>query len=43
MKKLLDTTRMKEFVNLSPINVKEGLEKTIKWYQANKELADAKA
>ena len=42
MKKLLDTSRMKEIINLEPISVKDGIEKTIEWYISNKEKADAK-
>jgi len=43
MKKLLDTNRMKEFVELDSINVRDGLSATINWYINNKEDADAKA
>jgi len=42
MKKLLDTSRMKEFVNLDPIEVEKGIRKTVQWYATNKDLADAK-
>ena len=42
LKKLLDTTRMKEYVDINPITVEDGIEKTIQWYISNKEEADAK-
>jgi len=42
MKKLLDTTRMKDFVKITPIDVEEGIKHTVQWYKANKEEADAK-
>ena len=35
-------SRMKEIINLEPISVKDGIEKTIEWYISNKEKADAK-
>ena len=39
---MLDTTRMKEYVDINPITVEDGIEKTIQWYISNKEEADAK-
>tara|TARA_Y100000817_G_C16860210_1_gene545470 strand:+ start:412 stop:1365 length:954 start_codon:yes stop_codon:yes gene_type:complete len=42
MKKLLDTSRMKEIIDINPIPVEEGIKKTVDWYVVNKEKADAK-
>ena len=42
MKKLLDTTRMSKYVDLTPIEVKEGIKKTVKWYRGNKEYANSR-
>lgn len=42
MKKLLDTLRMAQYINIEPIEVEEGIKKTVDWYIANKEVADAK-
>jgi|GEM_PF-1169015 GDP-L-fucose synthase len=42
MKKLLDTSRMKEIIDINPIPVEEGIKKTVDWYVINKEKADAK-
>ena len=42
LKKLLDTTKMKEYVDINPISVEDGIEKTIQWYINHKERADAK-
>ena len=42
MKKLLDITRMKEYIDITPTEVSEGIEKTVKWYTSNKDKADAK-
>ena len=42
MKKLLDTSRMKDFVQITPIDVEEGIKHTVQWYKAHKEEADAK-
>ena len=42
MKKLLDTTRMKEYIDISPVEVEEGIKQTVEWYTLNKEEADAK-
>ena len=42
MKKLLDTSKMKEFIEIDPIDIKTGLASTIQWYMNNKEKADAK-
>mgnify|MGYP001382236655 FL=1 len=42
MKKLLDTLRMAQYINIEPIEVEEGIKKTVDWYIANKEAADAK-
>ena len=43
MKKLLDISRMKSVIDISPMSVKDGIEKTVNWYQKNKEKADAKS
>jgi GDP-L-fucose synthase len=42
MKKLLDTSRMQEILDMSPIDVKEGIKRTVAWYIENKEEADAR-
>ena len=42
MKKLLDTFRMAEYIEIQPIEVEEGIKKTVDWYVTNKEAADAK-
>ena len=42
MKKLLDTSRMKEYIDITPIDVGEGVRRTVEWYSKNKEKADAK-
>jgi len=42
MKKLLDTTRMSEYIELTPIEVKEGIKKTVKWYKGHKKYADSR-
>ena len=42
MKKLLDTSRMQEILDISPIDVKEGIKQTVAWYIENKEEADAR-
>ena len=42
MKKLLDTTRMKEILDVIPIEVEEGVKRTVQWYMENKEEADAR-
>ena len=42
MKKLLDTTRMKEYIDISPVEVEEGIKQTVELYRLNKEDADAK-
>jgi len=42
MKKLLDTTRMSEYVDMNPIDVKEGIKKTVEWYRGHKKYADAR-
>jgi len=42
-RKVLDVTRMKEVLGWSPpTSLAAGLEKTVKWYLANKEAADAR-
>jgi len=39
----LDVTRMREVLNWEPpTSLREGLKKTIDWYLANKEEADAR-
>ena len=41
--KVLDTTRMRQILDWTPpTELKDGLEKTIAWYRANKAQADAK-
>ena len=42
MKKLLDTSRMQEYIDITPIEVEEGIKKTVEWYSVNKDEADAK-
>ncbi len=42
MKKLLSVEKMKEYINIEPTNVKEGIAKTVEWYSLNKKEADAK-
>ena len=42
MKKLLDTTRMKDILDVTPIEVEEGVKRTVQWYMENKEEADAR-
>lgn len=43
MKKILDTTNMKKFLEWQPpTQVQEGLVKTIQWYRENKDIADKK-
>ncbi len=44
MKKILDVRRMKKALGWEPpTSLREGLQKTIQWYVANKETADARA
>jgi nucleoside-diphosphate-sugar epimerase len=44
LRKVLDVRRMKEVLNWEPAtSLDAGLEKTIRWYRANKEAADARA
>jgi len=33
---------MKEYIEINPISVKEGIAETVKWYSSNKKEADAK-
>ena len=42
MKKLLSVDRMKEIIQITPMSVKEGIQKTVDWYIENKEEADAR-
>jgi len=43
MKKILDVSRMKSTLNWKPpTSLREGLRKTIDWYEANKEAADSR-
>ena len=42
MKKLLDTIRMTDYVEINPIEVEEGIKQTVEWYINNKAKADAK-
>lgn len=42
MKKLLSVEKMKEYIEINPISVKEGIAETVKWYSSNKKEADAK-
>jgi len=42
MKKLLDTIRMTDYVEIDPIEVEEGIKQTVEWYINNKAKADAK-
>ena len=43
MKKLLDVSRMKDIIEISPISVEEGIKKTVDWYDSNKAKADARS
>ena len=40
IKKLLDVSRMKGCLDITPKNIKEGILKTVKWYASNKKWAD---
>lgn len=42
MKKLLDTTRMSNYVDIKPTNIEEGIKKTVDWYRGNKKYADSR-
>ena len=40
IKKLLDVSRMKGYIDVSPRDTKEGILETVKWYTSNKKWAD---
>lgn len=42
MKKLLDVTRMSNYVDIKPTNIEEGIKKTVDWYRGNKKYADSR-
>ena len=42
MKKLLSVDKMKTIIQINPMAVKEGIQKTVDWYIENKEEADAR-
>ena len=42
MKKLLSVDKMKTIIQIDPMSVKEGIQKTVDWYIENKEEADAR-
>lgn len=42
MKKLLSVEKMKDYIDIDPISVKDGIAQTIRWYSSNKKDADAK-
>lgn len=42
MRKALDLTKMKKFVNIPTTDMRYALSETINWYKNNKELADAR-
>ena len=42
MKKLLDTTKMQQILDLKITDIDEGLQKTIAWYMNHKVIADGK-
>lgn len=42
MRKALDLTKMKQYVNISVTDMRLALTETINWYKKNKELADAR-
>ena len=42
MKKLLDTTKMQEIIEIDSLEVQEGIRRTVEWYIANREAANAK-
>ena len=42
MKKLLSVEKMKQIIQIDPLSVKDGIQKTVDWYIENKEEADAR-
>ena len=40
MRKLLDTSRMRDILKVELTPFRAGIENTVKWYTKNKELAD---
>jgi GDP-L-fucose synthase len=42
MKKLLSVEKMKDYIDIEPISVKDGIIKTVSWYSLNKKEANAK-
>ena len=42
MKKLLDVTRMSNYVDIKPTNIEERIKKTVDWYRGNKKYADSR-
>ena len=42
MKKLLSVEKMKDYIDIEPISVKDGIIKTVGWYSLNKKEANAK-
>jgi len=42
MKKLLSVDKMEKIIQINPMSVKEGIQKTVDWYIENKEEADAR-
>ena len=42
LKKLLDTTRMQEYIDITPIDIEDGIKETVEWYIGHKKYADSK-
>ena len=42
LKKLLDTTRMQEYIDITPIDIEDGIKATVEWYIEHKKYADSK-
>ena len=42
LKKLLSTERMNKIIDINPLGLSEGINKTVEWYINNKEWADSR-
>ena len=42
LKKLLNVSKMQQFIQIDPTSIEEGLQKTVAWYITNKKIADAR-
>ena len=42
LKKLLSTERMNKIIDINPIALEDGINKTVEWYINNKEWADSR-